>query len=99
MIELGQFLGRLTDGQLVGQLTGQAGHRGRFFVRLRQVLPRVLFAQMQFLRLAPLVSSVMWNVAVLSHCWHFMEGNLSTWHAGFGHVGQRNTSAQSFSAQ
>ena len=57
LIQLRQLLGGLTDGHLLGHLLGQGrGHArgpGRLFAGLREVLPGVLLAKVQLLRLAP----------------------------------------------
>ena len=57
LIQPRQFLGRLADGHLLGHLLRQHGGHARrppvvSFAGLRQVLPRVLLAEVQLLRLA-----------------------------------------------
>ncbi len=56
LIDLGQLLGGLADGHLLGHLLGQgrrhAADAGRLAGRRGQILPRVVLAEVQFLRLA-----------------------------------------------
>ncbi len=77
LIQLGQLLGRLADGHLLGHLLGQ----GRGHARRRRPArspgcvrySRACSSQRCNSCGLPPVSSVMWNVAGLSHCWHFIS--------------------------
>jgi hypothetical protein len=52
LIEFRELFGRLSDCQLMREHTGQTGSHGRLLFVLSQVLPRVFFTEMKFLRLA-----------------------------------------------
>src|SRR5947207_4006983 len=52
LVEPGQLFGSLADGQLLRQCPGDGRRAARLTVALCQILPRVLFAQMQLSVLA-----------------------------------------------
>ncbi len=72
LVELGQLLGRLADGHLLGQRRRPCWARRPVRTRSAVRYCRACSSQRCNSCGLPPVSSVMWNVAGLSHCWHFI---------------------------